>query len=189
MGTSRRRTGQRTGRLVAVAAALATTLTLTSAPVGATPPEPAAVQPDAIIVGANGGTVVGDNVYNTTGANQTKTRTVARGSTFVALFRAQNDSPDLRFLTPIGCASNANFTVKYFLPQAPNPDIDVTQSITSGALSVGRNPGQSETYRVVIKVKAAAAAGATLTCRLKVRINAKGPDDPVDVARIVIHRA
>ncbi len=185
MGTTRRRTG----RLVAVAAALATTITLTSAPVGAAPPEPAAVQPDAIVTKPDGTGAIGDGVYNTDGTNQTKTRTVAAGTTFVALFRMQNDSTAVQFLTPTGCASNANFKVKYFLPQTPNPDIDVTSSITSGALSVGRNPGQSETYRVVIKVKGTAAAGAVLRCRLSVRINVKGPDDPLDVAKLVIRRA
>lgn len=188
MGTTRRRTG----RLVAVAAALATTLTLTSAPVGAAPPEPAAVQPDAIIQNPDGTGAIGNGVYNTDGSNQTKTRTVAAGSTFVSRFIMQNDSTAVQFLTPTGCAGNADFKVKYFYRQDNDPltpDLDVTQTITDGLISVGRAPGQTETYRVVIKVKGTAAAGAVLRCRLSVRINVKGPNDPLDVAKLVIRRA
>lgn len=192
MGTSRRPRGRRTGRLVAVAAALVATLTLLAAPVGAAGPEPAAVQPDAIIQNPDGTGTIGNGVYNTDGTNQTKTRTVAAGGTFVSRFIMQNDSTAVQFLTPTGCAGNAHFKVKYFYRQDDDPltrDIDVTSTITSGGLSVGRGPGQTETYRVVIKVKGTAPAGAVLRCRLSVRINVKGPDDPLDVAKLVIRRA
>lgn len=176
-------------RLVAVTAALALVAGIGStAAAQDAPPEGNTIQPDSMIVGVNGGIVTGNNVYNKTGAGQTRTSTAPAGSTVIVNFRMQNDSDEVQFLSPQGCASTTHFKVKYFLPQSPNPDIDVTNTITSGGLSVGRNPGQTETYRVVVKVKGTAPRGATLNCRLKVTINAKGPNDPRDVALLVVRR-
>ena len=138
------------------------------------------IQPDAMVAKANGTGVAGANVYNHTGLNQTRVRGVVRGRTANFLFIMQNDSDDVRALTPDGCSGNTFFRVRYFLPGSP--DIDVTQSIANGVLSVGRNPGQTETYRVEIKAKPSAPEGAVYQCRLKVTINRKGPDDPRDVA-------
>jgi hypothetical protein len=149
----------------------------------------ATFKPDAMTLGRTGTATIGNNVYNTTGANQTRTRSAPAGSNLVFRFRMQNDSDAVQFLTPKGCASTANFTVKYFLLQPPAAPIDVTSSITSGALAVGRNPGQTETFRVEVKIRAGAPRGATLRCRLQVSINRKGPDDPTDVTRLIIHRS
>lgn len=160
-------------------------------PAGAQVPEGGTIQPDAILQHATTSTGVGRNVYNETGADQTMRATGAAGARFAFRFRMQNDSDTVQFLTPTGCASNSNFTVKYFYKQDDDPftpDIDVTSTITSGALSVGRNPGQSEVYRVSLRIKPGAPAGAKLTCLLSARINAKGPDDPTDVARIIVKR-
>lgn len=165
---------------VLMGAALVAGMLTTVSPAGAQGPEGLVIQPDAMVAKANGTGTAGANVYNTTGLNQTRVRGVARGGTANFLFIMQNDSDDTRFLTPDGCSGNTFFRVRYFLPGAP--DIDVTQSIADGLLSVGRSSGQSETYRVEIKAKASAPSGAVYQCRLKVTINRKGPDDPRDVA-------
>ena len=183
-----------TPRRCIAGASLAITLllVLAAAPAGATEPAPEAgvVQPDAMTRLPDNSDTIGNDVYNTTGQGQTGRQNSAAGRTFAYRFRMQNDSDTVQFLTPQGCAGNANFTVKYFLidndPLTPDPNI--TDTIVNGALAVGRNPGQSETYRVVIKVKPGAPVGAKLTCNLSVRIAVKGPDDPVDVARIIVKR-
>jgi hypothetical protein len=179
--------GARRGRLIAVAIATLIGVATVAPPAGAPAPEGVVIQPDAMITKVDGTGVVGNNIYNRSGLNQTKVRGMVPGSTVNFIFRMQNDSDDVRFLTPQGCSGNTFFKVRYFLPQtAPNPDIEVTDSITAGALSVGRNPGQSERYRISIKAKATAPEGAQFNCRLKVTINRKGPDDPRDVALLQI---
>ena len=173
--------GGTTRRMVATIGVAVLVLTL-SAPAGAAEPEAGVIQPDAIVLKNNGTGPAGDNVYNDDGLNQTRVRGVARGGTANFLFRMQNDSDTTQFLTPDGCSGNIFFRVRYFIPGTP--DIDVTATIADGLLSVGRNPQQTETYRVAIKAKASAPVGAVYQCRLKVTINRKGPDDPVDVALI-----
>ncbi len=157
-----------------------------AAPAGASEPEAGVSPPAAIILKNNGTGPAGDNVYNHDGLNQTRVRGLSPGNTANFLFRMQNDSDTLQFLTPDGCSGNIFFKVRYYVPG--NPDIDVTSSIADGTLSVGRNPGQTETYRISVKAKASAPQGAVYQCRLKVTINRKGPDDPRDVAllRIVV---
>lgn len=162
------------------------------APASAAEPEAGVVQPDAMTRLPDNADTIGNNVYNATGQGQTRRRSAPAGATLAYRFRMQNDSDTVQFLTPTGCAGDASFTVKYFYQQDSDPltrDINVTDTITQGAISVGRNPGQSEFYRVVIKIKPSAPAGAKLTCNLSVRISVKGPDDPVDVTRIVVKRS
>lgn len=174
-----------------IGAALVVGALATVTPAGAAEPDAGVVQPDAMTRLPDGSDTIGNNVYSTTGQGQTRRRSAPAGTTLVYRFRMQNDSDAVQSLTPIGCAGDANFTVKYFYQQDNDPmtrDINVTETITQGALSVGRNPRQSETYRVVIKIRPTAPVGAKLTCNLAVRINVKGPDDPVDVARIVVKR-
>lgn len=173
-----------------VGAGLVLALLAGATPVGAAAPEAGVVQPDAMTRLPDNSDTIGNNVYNTTASGQTRRRSAPAGTTLGYRFRMQNDSDTVQFLTPQGCAGNANFTVKYFVVDNDPlvPDINITDTIVNGALAVGRNPGQSETYRVLIKIKPGAPAGAKLTCNLSVRINAKGPDDPVDVTRIVVKR-
>lgn len=173
--------GRTTRRLVATIGTVLMALSL-AAPGGAAEPEAGVIQPDAMVAKANGTGVAGDNIYNHDGLNQTRVRGVARRGTANFLFRMQNDSDTVQFLTPDGCSGNTFFRVRYFIPGSP--DVDVTQSIADGLLSVGRNPQQTETYRVEIKAKASAPVGAVYQCRLKVTISRKGPDDPRDVALI-----
>ena len=174
-----------------VGAGLALALLAGAAPVGAAEPEAGVVRPDAMTRLPDNSDTIGNNVYNTTASGQTRRRSAPAGTTLAYRFRMQNDSDTVQFLTPQGCAGNANFTVKYFLIDNDplRPDINITNTIVQGGLAVGRNPGQSETYRVVVKIKPTAPAGAKLTCNLSVRISVKGPNDPIDVARIVVKRS
>lgn len=185
-----RRGGTKRGVLVVIGGVVVATLLAVVAPAGAAEPEAGVVQPDAMTRPLNSSETVGNNVYNTTGQGQTRRTSGPAGTRFGIRFRMQNDSDAVQFLTPQGCAGNANFTVRYFLEDNDPlvPDIEITDTIVNGALAVGRNPGQSETYRVLVKIKAGAPAGAKLTCNLSVRISVKGPDDPVDVARFVVTR-
>ena len=150
---------------------------------GAADPEGGTVQPDVIVLDAQR-VGVGYNVYNTTGAGQTLRYQGAAGRTMIAHFKIQNDSDAVQFLTPRGCAGTSQFKVSYFLVQ-PGPDIDMTQTIVDGAISIGRNPGQTETWRVVVKIKAGTPVGAKLTCRLQATIGFEGP---TDVGRLIVKR-
>ena len=170
---------------VLIGAVLVAGSLLTVTPAGAQAPEVGAVQPDAILLKPNGTSVAGRNIYNETGLNQTLVRGGTPGTTVNTLFRIQNDSDSTKSLTPQGCSGNTFFRVRYFLRQSPGPDIDITSSITGGVLSIGRNPGQTETYRVEVKVKSSAPVGATYDCLLSVRIARKGPD-PTDVAKLTV---
>ncbi len=143
-------------------------------------------QPDAMVRRTGIVAFTGNNRYNSNGTNQTLSRTAPPGVMVSYGFRMQNDGDTVDFLTPSGCAGGPRFLVRWFLPQ-PGDDIDITSSIVAGALSVGRNPGQSEDYRVEVTVRNAAPLGAALDCRFRVTTGS-APNQLRDVARLVVRR-
>lgn len=132
-------------------------------------------QPD-MHVSKNGRTYVGDNLYNKTGAGQTLSRNAARGTTVRFYVRMQNDgdqATDVRFQ---GCAGNRSFAVRYF---GVTPVlVDYTSQVVAGATGLLPH-GSTLPWMVEVKVKRAAAAGATLNCKFKVSATGTGLSDAI----------
>src|SRR4051812_1058572 len=70
---------------------------------------PPTIRPDALVRKTGGAQFLGDNVYNSTGLNQTKNATVATGGIVNYDLRMQNDGNVLAGLTPVGCAGTTHF--------------------------------------------------------------------------------
>lgn len=112
-------------------------------------------------IGISGGAYVGDGVHNKTGAGQTRTATVARGSSIIFYVRAQNDAQLLRErLRMRGPGGNQNFQVKY----TDADTNDITSAVTGkGYLTASLDPGKLERIRVKVNVLSGAPAGASIT--------------------------
>jgi alpha-tubulin suppressor-like RCC1 family protein len=79
---------------------------------GSVPPPPSVRRPDALVrIGAKA--FAGNNVYNTTGTNQTRTSTVKKGKKATFTVRAQNDGNTADTLRVRGTKSTKTFTITY----------------------------------------------------------------------------
>lgn len=86
------------------------------------------LQTDALIKGgpADAG-FLGDGLYNTTGAGQTKHRLVRRGGTDTFVLRVENDGSDYNPVAIHGDGSTKGFRVRYF-----DGDTNITPEVVGG---------------------------------------------------------
>ncbi len=130
------------------------------------------------------GAFAGDNVYNTTGAGQSKTGSAAKGKTISFGISIQNDgsSPDIFKIKATGTAANA-YTVKYF-----RGTTDITAAVVAGTYKT-TSLAQAATYLITAKVtvKSTAAAGSSVT-RL-VTITSVGNSTRKDAVKFIGKRA
>lgn len=107
----------------------------------------------------------GGNVYNVTGQNQTKTQSVATGTTASYVVALQNDAdrPDRFRVTGIG--SRLGWTIRYF--DAASGGADITGRITAGGwISPVLAPGGSIQLRVEVVAGSTVALGAQAGLRI-----------------------
>lgn len=117
-------------------------------------------RPDAAVSKSSSSGYLGDDIYNTTGANQTRTATVARGKQQAFFVRAVNDGDASDTFAFEGCGSTARFPVAY-----SRGGTNITAEVVDGSYRVADvAPGASATIRVDIGVALAASAGDTRTC-------------------------
>jgi hypothetical protein len=90
---------------------------------------------------------VGNNVYNTTGSNQTKTEKTIPGKTLSFSIRVENDGTDTDTYTLKGAGSATGYTVSYFYGT-----IDYTNKVTSGTYSFSLAPGAYKSLSMKVKV-------------------------------------
>jgi hypothetical protein len=111
---------------------------------------------DGLIKRSGATNYLGNNVYNTTGANQTTTAKRHRGSKAVFDIKVQNDgtAPDTFKLK--GPGGGAAFGVRYYAGTT-----NITTAVENGTYKMGNlAPGASRTVRLVITVKSGATIGA-----------------------------
>jgi hypothetical protein len=111
---------------------------------------------DGLIKKSGATNYLGNNVYNTTGANQTTTARKYRGSKAVFDIKVQNDgtAPDTFKLK--GPGGGAAFGVHYYAGTT-----NITTAVENGTYKMGNlAPGGSRTVRLVITVKSGATIGA-----------------------------
>lgn len=121
------------------------------------------VRPDAKIRKGTGVTV-GNNIYNTTGADQTRTASVASGGTATFTLKFQNDGTVDDDFVIKGPASTTRFRVTYLVG-----GVDVTSQVIAGTYRFEDvAPAASRTMTMTIKAKAGTPRGAVFTAKVKV---------------------
>ncbi|MSO78473.1 MAG: hypothetical protein EXQ79_02570 [Acidimicrobiia bacterium] len=123
-----------------------------------------ASQPDLVIVGRNGNTLTGDNIYNSDGVGQQREVIVDRRT--VLVIRVQNDGTDRDIFTISASPPSQGFRVRYLSGRH-----DVTKPVTAGDTANFFAPvvatGEFAQLRVVIKVIPAAKLGAHLSLTIR----------------------
>jgi len=115
-------------------------------------------QPDAQVSTAATTGFVGNNVYNTTGASQTRTLSARRTQIRNFYVRVQNDGNVTNTLTLRGTAAASGSSVLYY---SGTTTTNVTTAMRSSTgLRVSLAPGRSKLIRVRIKVLSTAVIGS-----------------------------
>ena len=105
--------------------------------------------------------LLGNNVYNTNGAGQTRaTTTTATSTTFV--FSVQNDSTSADTLTVSAPGSSTGFTARYL--QGLSGSTDITAAVVAGTYrTASLTPGAVKSVRLQVTVATGTAAGTSRT--------------------------
>jgi hypothetical protein len=128
---------------------------LEAVPMGST----ASSQPDGTIKLASDATPLGDNIYNTTGAGQTRTVASGAGTSRTFVIRVWNDSPTTDSYLLRGTGSVSGFTVKYL--KGPTGTTDITTAVLAGTYRIANvTPGGSVVVRLVVALGASVPAAA-----------------------------
>ena len=103
--------------------------------------------------------VIGDGLYNTTGAGQTRTGSAALGGSVTYFVSAQNDAPFAEQLRIKGQPSSTQFTVQYRNPAGVN----ITSQVIAGSYRTPvLAPGGIHLIRAIVTILPSAPANATL---------------------------
>jgi hypothetical protein len=114
-------------------------------------------RPDGLISAASSSGYIGNNVYNTTGYNQTKTSSARRGQTKTFYVRVCNDGNVQNSFTIKGSAATSGSTVRYY---SGLTNITTGMRSTAG-YKVSLAPGAYKQVKVQISVTSSAAPGST----------------------------
>ena len=119
----------------------------------------ASSQPDATIKLAADASPLGDNVYNTTGAGQTRIVTSGAGTSRTFVIRVWNDSPTTDSYLLKGAASVSGFTVRYL--KGSTGTTDISTAVLAGTYRIANvTPGGSAVVRLVVTLGAGVPAAA-----------------------------
>jgi predicted outer membrane repeat protein len=114
-------------------------------------------RPDALIRNSNQAAFAGGNVYNLSGANQTRSQAKARGATATFVLRLQNDTPTVDKIRLRAPGTSNRFTVRYKVGAA-----NVTSAVVGGTYRTPLlQPGGVTNVTVQITVRNAAPRGIT----------------------------
>lgn len=137
-------------------------------------------QPDLKIARSSDDFVIGENVLNSDGAEQTRTWTAKRGQERVFEATIENDGANGDTFSAHGCGKTRKFKVEYVSPTFG----DVTEQMTSEAaysMTASLAPGDEETIEARIKPTKRAKAGDSLSCL----ITAASDLDPLKTDAVV----
>ena len=106
------------------------------------------------------GAFIGDNVYNTTGLDQTKTGRATRGSTIIFGISNQNDgNVSDRFKLAATGAATAMYGVRYL-----RGTTEITAAVVAGTYKTpSLAPGAKYLITAKVKVKSSATVGSSVT--------------------------
>ena len=100
-----------------------------------------------------GGKYIGNNVYNSTAANQIKTVKTPAGKTITFAIRVENDGTDTDSYTMLGGGSAKGYTVSYFVGTT-----DYTNKVTNGTYTFSLASGAYKSLTMKVKVGATGKA-------------------------------
>jgi hypothetical protein len=122
----------------------------------------------------------GNNVYNTTGANQTVSTTAGRGVLRTFVVSAQNDGAATDSYSVRGPGSSTGFTVRYFAGTT-----DITTAVVNGTYRLnGVAPGGARTFQMRVTVGSGAAIGSVKSSL--VTATSVNTGNPADAVRTVV---
>ena len=128
------------------------------------------VRPDALIRLVSDDTMLGNRIYNTTGARQTRTTEAPRGASRSFILRFQNDGNVTDGLRIRGGGGAPGFAIRYLRDGA-----DVTTAVRDGTLRFpGVAPGDARSLKLVVVVR----DGAEVPSRLEVPVTAFSTSRP-----------
>jgi len=135
------------------------------------------------LIKPNGGTNVGNNIYNTTGVSQTVTQNASRGQKKIYYATAQNDGNAPNTLLVKGSASSTGYAVSYF---AGTSTTNISYAITHAGYSTGSLAvGASKLIRVEITASSTAPHGSTKSAAITSTWT--GDMTTVDVVKANLH--
>ena len=141
-------------------------------------------QPDLLIRTSAETSYTGDNVYNATGAGQTKAQSVVAGQTATYYCRIQNDGNITESFTVTGLPGGSGWAVGY-VNYATNGSI--TAAVTGAGWTTGAiAPGQNVV--VVIRVVPSSAAPAGTSKEVWLQATSKQNAARLDVVKVVTTR-
>ncbi len=113
-----------------------------------------AFQPDGLIRNHGGGSFVGENIYNLTGAGQTATTRAPVGTTMTFDVRVQNDGNTVDSFMIMGPGSGGGAKVKYF-----DGSGDITAAVVAGTYTtpeidsqLGPDTGRPDFWTIKVKI-------------------------------------
>lgn len=123
-------------------------------------------QPDAQVrVGTR--PMVGDNIYNISGIDQTVTTRVGAGGTATFRVRIENDGTVTDRIMVMGPPSNSEFRITYLVGTT-----NVTAAVVGAThMTPSLAPGARASLKVVVKAKAGTPAGTLVTAQILVGSN------------------
>jgi hypothetical protein len=139
-------------------------------------------QPDVSVKREPGGRRVGNNVYNTTGAGQTRIATVRAGGTATFTVTVENDGVSTDSFGVHGSDHNRNFAVRYY-----NGNTDVTPAVKQGSFRFADLPAHADR---TLRVRVTARAGAPARSRIDVYVVARSlaRSDARDIGLLQVRR-
>lgn len=139
------------------------------------------LQPD-LRVRVPGKPFVGNDVYNTTGNNQSRSTTVRKGRQKVITVRVQNDGNDVDTFSVKGTKSTQRFSITYTFGSK-----NITKKVTRGTYVTPRvQPGAVLEIRVTVAPKQAATKGNKVTA--KVTATSRADTTEKDAVRATVTR-
>lgn len=114
--------------------------------------------PDETIKRTGDATVLGEGVFNTTGAGQTRALTSARGVSQTFVVKAWNDGTGADRFFLRGTGSTTGFTVQYL--KGASGTTDITAAVEAGTyMTASQSPGSGAVIRLVVRVASNAPTG------------------------------
>ena len=134
-------------------------------------------------IGKGSGALVGNDIYNVDGANQTRQGSAARGSTITFTISIQNDGDQERFSVHATGTPRSGYRVRYF-----QGSTEITRAVQAGIYQTPVLP-PGGTYAITTKVKVLSNAAAGSSVSRLVTIASLGDGTKLDAVRFVGKRS
>ena len=136
-------------------------------------------RPDNAISKFAGGGYIGNDVYNKSGTNQTRLKSVNAGGSTRLYVKVQNDSKVTDSFFIKGTAGSGGFAVGYGVAGK-----NVKSAVVSGEYWLTLAPGATKTVVITVKAGSGLSSGAQIV--LKVSARSAGDSSKIDVVRGIV---